>query len=91
VRVEQLCPFPFRAIAPEIEKYKNAEVMWCQEEPKNQGAFSYILPRVHNIMRSLKRTPDVIYAGRTIAASTATGYGAVHAAELKKFLSEAMK
>jgi len=51
VRVEQLCPFPFRSVAPEMEKYKNAEVVWCQEEPKNQGPFTYILPRLHNIQR----------------------------------------
>jgi 2-oxoglutarate dehydrogenase E1 component len=35
VRVEQLCPFPFRSVTPEIKKFKNAEVVWCQEEPQN--------------------------------------------------------
>lgn len=49
VRVEQLCPFPFRSITPEIAKFKNAEIVWCQEEPKNQGAYHYALPRIHNI------------------------------------------
>lgn len=91
IRVEQLCPFPFRSISPEIEKYKNAEVFWCQEEPKNQGAFTYILPRFHSIMRWLKRTPDVIYTGRATAASTSTGYGPVHEAELKELLQKAMQ
>lgn len=91
VRVEQLCPFPFRSVTPEIKKFKNAEVMWCQEEPQNQGAYHYVLPRIHNIMKSLGRAPELSYAGRATAAATSTGYGSVHEAELRKFLQEAMK
>ena len=91
VRVEQLCPFPFRSVMPEIQKFKNAEVVWCQEEPKNQGAYHYVLPRLQNIMKAINRPSEITYAGRATAASTSTGYGAVHEAELKKFLHEAMK
>lgn len=65
--------------------------MWCQEEPKNQGAYTYVLPRLHSIMKSLKKSPEVTYAGRNIAASTSTGYAKVHNLELQKLLQEAMK
>lgn len=76
---------------PELEKYKNAEVMWCQEEPQNQGAYSFVYPRLQNILKHLKRPVEVHYAGRAPAASTSTGYTSVHEAELRKFLQEAMK
>lgn len=65
--------------------------MWCQEEPKNQGPYFYVLPRLQNIMKSLNKPAEISYSGRSYAASTSTGYGAVHESELKKFLQEAMK
>lgn len=74
IRVEQLCPFPFKEIMPEIEKYKNAEVMWVQEEPYNQGPFSFVKPRFENILKHFKRPAEVHYSGRSPAAATSTGY-----------------
>lgn len=91
LRVEQLCPFPFRYIIPELEKFKNAEVMWVQEEPQNQGPWYFVEPRLRNIMKHLNRGGEVHYTGRAPSASTATGYHKIHDVELKNFLKTAMK
>lgn len=80
LRVEQLCPFPFSSIIPEIQKFKNAEVQWVQEEPANQGPFSFVRPRLENIMRHLKRPAEISYAGRETSGSTSTGYTVQHEA-----------
>lgn len=92
IRVEQLSPFPFKGLTAELGKYKNAQVQWVQEEPMNQGCWSYVSPKIKNIMKaaSSKHT-EVSYAGRTPSASTATGYGKVHETELKHFLNDALK
>jgi len=73
-----MAPFPFRSITTELDKYKNASVEWVQEEPKNQGGWYFAQPRLANILKSLKRKPEVSYAGRAPSASTATGYGKFH-------------
>ena len=74
MRVEQLCPFPFSSLIPELQRFKNAEVTWVQEEPKNQGPYYFVKPRLENILRHLKRPANVSYAGRDPSASTSTGY-----------------
>lgn len=66
--------------------------MWIQEEPKNQGAWCYVEPRFRNLLDKMKhKYADVDYAGRAISASTATGYGKTHAAELQAYLNKALK
>ena len=91
VRVEQIAPFPFRNVQPSLQRYKNAEVMWAQEEPKNQGAWPFVEPRLRNQLEAMKhRQIDPMYAGRAISGSTATGYGKKHAAELASYLDTAM-
>ena len=88
-RVEQISPFPFDAVKEEVEKYPNAEVVWCQEEPKNAGAWTYVRPRIATAARDVRPlTPG--YAGRKPAASTATGYGSWHAKEVEELLSTAL-
>ena len=92
VRVEELSPFPFRSVEPELKKYSNAEPMWVQEEPKNQGAWTFVEPRFRNLLDKMKhKYADVDYAGRAISASTATGYGKTHTAELQSYLNLAME
>lgn len=91
VRVEQLCPFPFSSIIPEVQKYKNAEIMWAQEEPANQGPYTFVKPRLENILKNLKRPIELSYAGRDPSGSTSTGYTVQHEAQLRSFLKEAMK
>ena len=92
VRVEELSPFPFRSVEPELKKYSNATPMWVQEEPKNQGAWTFVEPRFRNLLAKMGHKSDEIdYAGRPISASTATGYGKSHTAELQAYLQKAMQ
>lgn len=86
-RVEQISPFPFDLVKQECEKYPNAELVWAQEEHKNQGAWPYVQPR---FTTALSGARDVSYAGRTTAASTATGSKAQHNKELAHLLEAAL-
>ena len=88
-RVEQIAPFPFDLVQEEIKKYPNAEVVWCQEEHKNGGAWSYVRPRIVTAARDV-RPLSPSYAGRKPAASTATGYGSWHTKEMEEFLNTAL-
>ena len=75
-RVEQLYPFPREAVMEELNHYPNAnEVVWCQEEPKNQGAWYQIM---HHFQACVDDKQTVLYAGRDASASPAAGYLAVH-------------
>ena len=66
-----------------MRKYSNASVVWAQEEPKNQGAWSFMEPRIRNLQRHIGNTnQDPTFVGRNISPSTATGYGKQHNAEL---------
>jgi len=88
-RIEQISPFPFDMVQEEVRKYPGAEVVWCQEEPKNAGAWQYARPRIVTAARDVRSvTPK--YAGRAPAASTATGYGAWHTKEIEAFLATAL-
>ncbi|MBA0726301.1 hypothetical protein Golax_002138, partial [Gossypium laxum] len=82
-RVEQLCPFPYDLIQRELKRYPNAEIVWCQEEPMNMGAYNYIAPRLATAMTALGRGTfdDVRYVGRAPSASTATGFYSMHVKE----------
>ncbi|XP_069773772.1 2-oxoglutarate dehydrogenase complex component E1 isoform X3 [Narcine bancroftii] len=82
-RVEQLSPFPFDVIEQEARKYCNAELVWCQEEHKNQGYYEYVKPRIR---ATTHRERPVWYAGREPAAAPATGNKNTHLHELKRFL-----
>jgi 2-oxoglutarate dehydrogenase E1 component len=86
VRVEQLYPFPHKAFAAELKKYPQAaEVVWCQDEPQNQGAWFFIQ---HNIHESMTEGQKLGYAGRAPSASPASGYSHLHQ-EQQKALVEA--
>ncbi|XP_058465186.1 2-oxoglutarate dehydrogenase complex component E1-like isoform X3 [Malaya genurostris] len=86
-RLEQISPFPYDLIKAECAKYPNAEVVWAQEEHKNQGYWTYVAPRFDTAINS---TRDLSYVGRVCAASTATGSKAQHTKELKNLLDHAM-
>ncbi|MDR3516984.1 MAG: 2-oxoglutarate dehydrogenase E1 component [Azospirillaceae bacterium] len=74
VRVEQLYPFPRAPLAAELRRYPNADVVWCQEEPDNMGAWSYIDRRIERLLGDIKhRAERPSYAGRIEAAAPATG------------------
>lgn len=91
VRVEQYYPFPAREIEAELKRYPNAEVMWCQEEPENMGAWRFIGPRIGDLLDNLDRTNVRIkYAGRKEAASPAAGYLKIHQREQEALVDEAL-
>uniref|UniRef100_A0A8C7R0T4 2-oxoglutarate dehydrogenase complex component E1 n=1 Tax=Oncorhynchus mykiss TaxID=8022 RepID=A0A8C7R0T4_ONCMY len=85
-RMEQLSPFPFDLVKAESEKYPNADLVWCQEEHKNQGYYDYVKPRMRT---TIDRAKPVWYAGRPPAAAPATGNKKAHLVELKNFLDTA--
>ena len=75
-RVEQLYPFPRSQVIAQLEQYPNAhEIVWCQEEPKNQGAWYQIM---HHFKACINDNQTVFYAGRDASASPAAGYLSVH-------------
>ena len=88
-RVEQISPFPHDKVQADVALYPNAEVVWCQEEPKNMGAWAYARPRIVTSARDV-RPVQVAYAGRAPSAATSTGHASHHAKELEKFLAEAL-
>ena len=91
LRLEQLYPFPARALIQELSRFKEAEIVWCQEEPKNMGAWSFVEPNMawvlDHIDAKFKRPR---YAGRPSSAATATGLMSKHVRELKTLLNEAL-
>ena len=91
LRVEQLYPVPLKALIQELGRFKKAEFMWCQEEPRNMGAFSFLEPWLEWVFNQLGATGrKPIYAGRPASASTAVGQMSKHLAQLKTFLDEAL-
>ena len=92
IRCESLHPWPFKEIIGELKNYKNAELVWAQEEPKNGGVWNYAEPRMRNIQEFLGRDPErVSYAGRPIMAATAVGYTAKHNKQLEDLITTALK
>jgi 2-oxoglutarate dehydrogenase E1 component len=94
VRVEQIAPFPFDKVEEQLRKYPNAQVAWCQEEPRNYGAFVYFYFRTRTILKKLQKEggarKEVAYYGRKQAASPATGFGHVHAKEQEELCTKAL-
>jgi 2-oxoglutarate dehydrogenase E1 component len=91
MRLEQIYPFPFKALVSELSRFPKAEVVWAQEEPRNMGAWSFVEP---NIEWVLQHTPIAItrprYAGRPPSAATATGLASKHAQEQKALMEQAL-
>lgn len=91
VRVEQLYPFPDQELAEAIAPYKNVKkVLWCQEEPKNQGAW---YSTQHHLREVISRHNDKLYlefAGREASAAPAAGYMALHLKQLEEFINQAI-
>ncbi|MDQ2802312.1 MAG: 2-oxoglutarate dehydrogenase E1 component, partial [Pseudomonadota bacterium] len=82
LRLEQIYPFPTKTLARLLASYRNAEVIWCQEEPQNMGAWSFLDRRIEDVLAGLNGTATrPVYAGRVEAASPATGQSRRHAAE----------
>ena len=87
LRVEQLYPFPHKAFASETKRYPNAtDVVWCQDEPQNQGAWFFVQHYIHENMTEGQRLG---YAGRPASASPAVGYAHLHQEQQKALLEQA--
>lgn len=89
VRLEQLYPFPKSQIQEILSKYKNAKVVWCQEEHENMGAYNFVRSKLDALLAGIGNKNPLIYAGRSESASPAVGYMKLHTIELKKFLEKA--
>ena len=91
LRVEQLYPWPHKALINILSRFKGAEFVWCQEEPYNMGAWSYVQPNIERVLDFIgaKHTRPR-YVGRAASASTATGLMSRHLKELRTFLDEAL-
>jgi 2-oxoglutarate dehydrogenase E1 component len=92
LRLEQLAPFPSQVLAEELLRYQNSvSLVWCQEEPRNMGAWSFVAPRLEAVYNELgfdQKRP--IFAGRKAAPSPATGSHAQHVREQQKLVDEAL-
>lgn len=91
VRLEQYYPFPKEELAEELKKYKDAEIIWCQEEPKNMGAWHFIQNKIENCLISIGRNNiRPIYVGRPAAASPSAGYYKMHVVEQERLVKQAI-
>jgi 2-oxoglutarate dehydrogenase E1 component len=90
IRIEQIAPFPYDLVGPAIAKYPHAELVWVQEEPKNQGAWAYVKPRFDTTLREerIDRAP-IRFVGRKPSSSPASGGYSVHTAEQRDVVDRA--
>ncbi|MCA0929926.1 2-oxoglutarate dehydrogenase E1 component [Ruegeria profundi] len=91
LRIEQYYPFPAHSLINELERFKGAEMVWCQEEPKNQGAWTFIEPNIEWVLTRIgaKHTRPT-YVGRATSASPATGLASQHKAQQEALVNEAL-
>jgi 2-oxoglutarate dehydrogenase E1 component len=92
ITIEQLFPLPYDHIKRHLERFPNAnDIVWCQEEPKNYGAYAFIKPRMYTLFRKLgiEGTKTFRYSGRAPNASPATGYSKVHIRQQQDLINEA--
>jgi 2-oxoglutarate dehydrogenase E1 component len=91
LRLEQIHPFPAQTFAQMMAAYPNAELVWCQEEPENMGAWSFLDRRIEKALANLPiKMKRARYVGRPEAASTATGLLRRHNAEQARLVKEAL-
>ncbi len=90
LRLEQLYPFPFSALKNDLVRFKNADVIWCQEEPQNMGSWQFVEPPIEKVLGDIShKTKRASYAGRPASASPATGLMKQHLHELETFMNTA--
>ncbi|MFO1204104.1 MAG: 2-oxoglutarate dehydrogenase E1 component [Tabrizicola sp.] len=91
LRVEQLYPVPTISLTQELSRFPKADFVWCQEEPKNQGAWSFIEPEMEAILTKVRGKPTrMSYAGRNASASPATGLASRHKYEQQQLVAQAL-
>jgi 2-oxoglutarate dehydrogenase E1 component len=91
LRLEQFYPFPAQSMVKELSRFPNAEFVWCQEEPKNQGGWTFVEPNIEWILTRIEhKNTRPIYAGRNTSASPATGLASQHKAEQTALVNDAL-
>ncbi len=91
LRVEQFYPFPAQAMVKELKRFPNADYVWCQEEPKNQGGWTFMEPNIEWVLTRIKaKHTRPTYAGRAASASPATGLASAHKAQQAALVDEAL-
>ena len=91
MRVEQLYPFPFKALLAELARFPQAEMVWCQEEPRNMGYWTFVEPNLEFVLAKLEGAAlRPVYVGRPPSASTATGIAAKHKHQQETLVDEAL-
>ena len=91
LRLEQIAPFPSRSFMVEVAKCREAEVVWCQEEPENMGAWTFVAPRIEAVLADLDgASRRARYVGRAAAASPASGFLVVHQREQRALIDDAL-
>jgi 2-oxoglutarate dehydrogenase E1 component len=91
LRIEQFYPFPAMSLVRELERFPQAEMVWCQEEPKNQGAWTFVEPNIEWVLSRIKATHQrPVYVGRAASASPATGLASTHKAQQQALVDEAL-
>tara|TARA_B100000686_G_scaffold353551_1_gene459624 strand:- start:3002 stop:3556 length:555 start_codon:yes stop_codon:yes gene_type:complete len=92
LRLEQLYPFPYDVFSKELRRFVNCEIIWCQEEPKNMGAYGFVKRRIDSVMKEIKTVQEkLLYVGRRAAASPATGVYDRHLANQKNIIRLAIE
>jgi 2-oxoglutarate dehydrogenase E1 component len=90
LRLEQFYPWPIKSISEVLERFKTADLVWCQEEPKNMGGWTFVDPWLELTLEKLDvQARRARYAGRPASASTAAGLLSRHKSEMETFLTEA--
>ena len=90
LRLEQFYPWPLKSLTNELKRFKNAELVWCQEEPKNMGGWQFVDPWLELTLERMNvKAKRARYVGRPASASTAAGLMSRHLKELETFLTEA--
>jgi 2-oxoglutarate dehydrogenase E1 component len=91
LRLEQFYPWPMKSVMTELARFPNAELVWCQEEPKNMGGWTFVDPWLELTLEKLDiKAKRARYAGRPASASTAAGLMSKHLKELETLLEEAL-
>lgn len=92
LRLEQFYPFPAQSLITELSRFKDAEIVWCQEEPKNQGGWTFVEPNIEWVLAKIEaKHGRPRYAGRAASASPATGLAKSHKAEQDALVSDALE
>src|SRR6056297_2873678 len=91
LRLEQFYPFPAQSLVAELKRFPKAEIVWCQEEPKNQGGWTFVEPNLEWVLTRIKsKWKRPAYSGRPAAASSATGLAKIHKAQQDALVNDAL-